>query len=371
MTMTSLIVSVTFVILPLAAAQLGSRLISTFLADRQIQIALGLFLGTIVYVLVVLGSLDEAGGDTGVPRLAVSVGGMLTILCLFALLFYVDKFARSIIADNVVERVSSQLRLSIREMLPEDSDESRPGEDAIVLPPAGTIDLGRSGYIQIIDHDELDAEARPNEAVIELNVRAGHFVLRHGDHIVVHSRRSLEQIDARAIRAAFVIGPERSSVQDLEYNVRQLVEVGVRALSTGINDPFTAMAVIDHLGVAMEEIFARAIPPTNLMDEAGELRLVTNRSDFAGLVEAAFNPIRQAAGDVPAVTIRIADVLGRLAPSLRSETQKNALLRQLIALGEVVKHANFASGDLQIVMGRIDDAQASIRAGSRLSKEER
>lgn len=48
MTMTSLIVSVTFVILTLAANQLGPRLISTFMADRQIQSVLGLFLGTIL-----------------------------------------------------------------------------------------------------------------------------------------------------------------------------------------------------------------------------------------------------------------------------------------------------------------------------------
>jgi uncharacterized membrane protein len=45
MTMTSLIVSVTFVILTLAANQLGPRLISIFMADRQIQSVLGLFLG--------------------------------------------------------------------------------------------------------------------------------------------------------------------------------------------------------------------------------------------------------------------------------------------------------------------------------------
>ena len=72
LTMTSLVVSVTFVILTLAANQLGPRLISTFLGDRQIQVVLGLFLGTILYVLVVLGSLDEAQGSRGVPRLAIN-----------------------------------------------------------------------------------------------------------------------------------------------------------------------------------------------------------------------------------------------------------------------------------------------------------
>src|SRR5688572_3653673 len=73
MTMTSLVVSVTFVILTLAANQLGPRLISTFMGDRQIQTVLGLFLGTILYVLVVLRSLDDTLGTEGVPHVAVSL----------------------------------------------------------------------------------------------------------------------------------------------------------------------------------------------------------------------------------------------------------------------------------------------------------
>jgi uncharacterized membrane protein len=50
-TMTSLIVSVTFVILTLAANQLGPRLIRIFVRDREIQSVLGLFLGTILYLI--------------------------------------------------------------------------------------------------------------------------------------------------------------------------------------------------------------------------------------------------------------------------------------------------------------------------------
>jgi uncharacterized membrane protein len=107
MTMTSLIVSVTFVILTLAANQLGPRLISIFMADRQIQIVLGLFLGTILYVLVVLRSLNETLGAEGVPHIAVTVGSALTVVCLFALLFYVHR-----------SRARSSLTISSRRLPP-------------------------------------------------------------------------------------------------------------------------------------------------------------------------------------------------------------------------------------------------------------
>jgi uncharacterized membrane protein len=110
MTMTSLVVSVTFVTLTLAANQLGPRLIWNFIGDRQIQAVLGLFLSTILYVLVVLRSLDDTLGPKGVPHVAVTVASVLTVLCLFALLFYVHKIARSIVADTAVKRVATELR---------------------------------------------------------------------------------------------------------------------------------------------------------------------------------------------------------------------------------------------------------------------
>jgi len=364
LTMTSLVVSVTFVILTLAANQLGPRLISTFLGDRQIQVVLGLFLGTILYVLVVLGSLDEAQGGTGVPRLAVTVAGVLTVLCLFALLFYLDKVARSIIADNVVERVSRHLRHTIRDMLPEGSAEIERDQHTIASAEVGTVALGESGYVQVIDYDELVSIARRSEAVFHVTVRAGHFVLSQGRHVAVYARRPLDVVDADAVRSAFVVGPERSPAQDLEYNIRQLVEIGLRALSTGINDPFTAIAVVDHLGVALEDIFMRGLPPTVLRDDANEIRVVANRYDTAGLTDAAFNAIRQAGRGIPALLIRMADVLGQLAPSLKGEAERDAVLRHLGRLAETARDAALAPTDRQTVLGRIDQARSAAATGS-------
>ena len=58
-TMTSLVVSITMVVLSLASGQLGPRLIDNFLRDRQIQVVLGLFTGTVFYCLFVLRSINE------------------------------------------------------------------------------------------------------------------------------------------------------------------------------------------------------------------------------------------------------------------------------------------------------------------------
>jgi uncharacterized membrane protein len=359
MTMTSLVVSVTFVILTLAANQLGPRLISTFMGDRQIQTVLGLFLGTILYVLVVLRSLDETLGPEGVPHVAVTIGSALTVVCLFALLFYVHKIASAIIADSIVARVADDLHNDIRSMLSAEPNETERAIPDLTRPRAGAVSLDRSGYIQVIDYDRLLTLACRADAVFAVKVRAGHFVLKNGEHVVVHAGRPVGEEAVQATRAAFVVGRERSSAQDLEFGLRQLVEIALRALSPGINDPYTAIAVIDRLAAALEEIFMRSLQQAVWRDKEGKVRVIAQRSDVQGLADAAFDAIRQAGRDIPAVLIRMADVLGQLAPVLHAEEARDAVSRQLGKLAETAAEAHLAPSDRTAVLRRIEQARVA------------
>ena len=358
MTMVSLVVSVTFVILTLAANQLGPRLISTFMGDRQIQSVLGLFLGTILYVLVVLRTLNDTLGEKGVPHIAVTVGSALTVVCLFALLFYVHKIARSIIADIVVDRVAGELRGNIRDMLP-------PLASAVDTPPrlsqnAVSLGIDCRGYLQTVDYDALVELASRCDAVFRVHVRAGHFVLRRGNHVSVYASRALDDDAVAAVRAAFIMGAERSPAQDLEFSLRQLVEIALRALSPGINDPFTAIAVVDQLGGAMEEILARGMQPAILRDADEKVRVIADRSTIVGLGNAAFDMIRQAAGDHPSVLIRMADIWRNLAPALQHEEARNAILQHFDKLQETARLGALTPTDCEAVLQRIEQGRAAV-----------
>ena len=53
------------------------------------------------------------------------------------------------------------------------------------------------------------------------------------------------------VRGALTLGPTRTMVEDVAYGVRQLVDVALKALSPGINDPTTAQDAIFHLGTLL------------------------------------------------------------------------------------------------------------------------
>jgi uncharacterized membrane protein len=165
------------------------------------------------------------------------------------------------------------------------------------------------------------------------------------------------------------VAAEPTPAQDLEHGIRQLVEIALRALSPGINDQFTAFAVVDRLGGAFEDIFERALRPKNLQDKDGRLRVVANRSDPQGLVDAAFDPIRQAGANNAAILIRIADTLGRLAPVL-TEHDAAAVLRQLDKLRETLEQAGFTASDRNDVLSRIRAAKQALLAAPALVLDE-
>ncbi|WP_137389028.1 DUF2254 domain-containing protein [Rhodoligotrophos defluvii] len=367
MTMTSLVVSVTFVILTLAANQLGPRLISIFMADRQIQSVLGLFIGTILYIILVLRTLDDTLGVEGVPHLAVTTASVLTILCLLALLFYIHKIARSIIADNVVEAVSQELQETLRHILPENHGDGEKGAERSFRGGAWPVGIGQAGYLQVVDYARLVSLACEEDVQLAVKVRAGHYLLREGEHVAVYAGTCPSEDLRKRIRSAFTVGTERTPAQDPEHGVRQLVEIATRALSPGINDPFTAKAVIDRLGAAFEEALARDSQPSALCDRNGTLRLLADRSDISGLLDAAFDPIRQAGAAHPAILIQIARVTADLSAAIREPAQADALLDEVAKLAETTSLGRFAQRDRKDIADAIEQARGALmRAAERV-----
>jgi uncharacterized membrane protein len=354
-TMTSLVVSVTFVILTLAANQLGPRLIAIFMADRQIQFVLGLFLATILYIILVLRTLNDTLGPEGVPHVAVSIASGLTIACLFSLLFYIHKVSRSIIADNVVQEVSEGLRRDLRDLFA-DHQSRGAAEPGLEDRHRHSLALHRCGYIQVIDYDKLVSIGRDAEIVFEVRVRPGDFILNQGDHVIVHGQRPVGHGIEDKTRAAFTIASERTPAQDPRYGLAQLVEIAMRALSPGINDPRTAIAVIDHLGAAFEEILTRSVQPKTLMDEEGVVRVIVKRSDIADLFDLAFGPIRQVGAPHPSVLVRMADSLANLSYVADKSTARDILLAQLAKLAETARLGALTPTDRADVLRRIEYA---------------
>jgi uncharacterized membrane protein len=159
-----------------------------------------------------------------------------------------------------------------------------------------------------------------------------------------------DKID-EAVSAGVLLGSERTPVQDIEYSVRQLTEVALRALSPGVNDPHTAVVAIDRLAQSLALIMQRGSAPQVWRDDDGAVRLIAASSTFEGILDEAFNQIRQAGESQPAILIRLAENLAQLA-EVASPAQKEQLAVHLNLVVEAGRRNVESSRDL---MG-IEDA---------------
>ena len=152
--------------------------------------------------------------------------------------------ASRINVDTVIDLVSDELFASIKRLTTDNAQDAPPAED--FWAGAATVTDARSGYLQQLDAPALADWAARHGTAIRLLVRPGAFIFAGAP--IALAQPAVEGV-GRAIRSATALGATRASSADLEFAARQLVEVAVRALSPGINDPHTAISVLDRVAV--------------------------------------------------------------------------------------------------------------------------
>ena len=314
MTTAGIVFSVTIAALSLAASQLGPRLLQNFMRDTGNQVVLGTFIGTFLFCLLVLRTIrGEDAGDFS-PPISVTAGVVLALASLGVLIYFIHHVSISIQAPHVVAEVGGELgRLVDRAFeagdRPEPTAAPRPlpeGFEARAAPVASRT----TGYVQALDEAGLVELASEGDLLIVIERRPGHFAGSGAILAYVWPPEAVDERTEKRIRNCFVVGPKRTSEQDVEFAAEQLVEVAVRALSPSLNDPFTAMACLDWLGAGLCRA-ARGRPPgPERTDAEGHARLVYRSPiTFAGLVDRSFDQIRQYGGGTAAVAIRMLETL--------------------------------------------------------------
>ncbi len=323
--------SITIAALSLAAGQMGPRLLRNFTRDRGNQVTLGAFLGTFSYALMVLRSVRTQSEGEFVPHLSMSVGILLAFICVGTLVYFVGHMAGRINVDTVIDLVSGEVHAAI-ERVGIDVPQSRPPAPS-TWHGAHVVTDPRRGYVGRLDAEQLADWAEARRTQIRLLVRAGDYVFPGA--AIALAKPSVQGV-AEAIVDATALKSDRSSTDDLEYSIRQLVEVAVRALSPGINDPHTAMSALDRLGTALCDLVPLALP-SGVHVRGGRCVLVVPAVDYGGLVDAMLHLIRQNAAGSAAVLIRMLEVLTAVATCERDEDR----------LAELRRHAGLILGDAE------------------------
>jgi uncharacterized membrane protein len=351
--------SITIAALTLASTQLGPRLLQHFMRDTANQFVLGTFIATFAYCLLVLRTIRGADeGGPFVPALSVAAGVGLGLASLGVLIFFIHHVAVSIQAPNVVAEVGRELGRQVERAFPA-VDGVQHAPVPVELPAefdarAASVPSHGDGYVQAMDEDALVKIAGRTGMLLRVEARPGQFVAEGTALVRAWPPEAMDADREREIRARFVLGTQRTSEQDVEFALDQLVEVAARALSAAINDPFTAIACLDWLRAGLCRAARGRTPRPYRVDADGRVCLVYRAGyTFTGLIDAAFNQIRQSGARSPAVMLRMLETIEAVVRCTGGEAEEVAtLLRHAQATHRAAVEAVTDSGDRADLDGR-------------------
>lgn len=346
-TVTSLTFSLTVVTLQLASSQFSPRLLRTFTQDQFVQRILALFLATFTFSLTVLRIVrsPEQSADPFVPRISVSFAFFLAMASVIGLVLFLAHLARIIRVETMLGHVHDDTSVTLSSNLNRlDSEETEAANASHLSVPtnADRLWVGKSGFLNTLDHSELVRVAKKADVIIWIDKQFGDFIVA-GTPMGSVWRTDSTAIDEdtgervrKGVKSAVYVGRERTAAQDVSYGLRQLTDVTLKGLSPGINDPTTAVHAMGHIAAVLTELQQYQLGPMLLRDDAGFARVVLNRPTFEMYLDWAINQIRHYGKQDPSVMTRLYNLLLELAWNAR-EIDRAAVGAQLARLDDTIK----------------------------------
>ena len=332
----STVFSITIAAVAYASGNYGPRLLTNFMEDRGNQVSLAVFIGTFVYSVTVLRTVraaDEATTNPApdetilpgfVPQLSLLTAFILTMISVAVLVYFLNHIPSSIRINTVLEGIGRRLMNEIERIYPKAQTHTTEMKTPIGL----VVPAREPGYIQVIDYEGLDSLAKREKGTLKLAVRAGDFV-QDGRPLAYWAGDDREDRMGEEVRNYFALGGMRTPAQDLHFLIDELAEIGMRALSPGINDPFTAITAMHWLGAATHDIAKRdLLRRFGDAEDADQDRLILLDDDFEHYLARGFGAMRSAVAASRTATLVEFDTLATMMIDIEDESRLQAIVKE-------------------------------------------
>ncbi len=313
--LTGFVVTVSVLIVQMATGTFSARYMRLWYRDSVLKATLAVLIGTLTFSFALLRQIDEV-----VPSVGVTVAGLLLGVGLILFLVFLDRFVHRMRPVMVASLVARSGRRSLRTTAALASSRHRSETGAeldtiLAAEPTLVIRSGRSGAVQAIDDTGLLRWAVRNDAVLILRHGIGDFVSTGATVAEIHTPGPPPKLAERRVAGMLALGIERTIEQDPGFALRILVDIAIRALSPAVNDPTTAVQIVNHLEDTLSLI--GRTPGLDgrweFRDDSGALRVVMPSQRWEDYLSLGVTEIRR----YGAVSIQVARRLQSMLDALR------------------------------------------------------
>ena len=326
LTMTTITFSTILVVLTTYLSQFSPRTLQNFITDHSTQRVLGIFVGGFIYAILLLLLLREDEFHTLfiVPVFAV----IIAIVCLIVFVFFIHHVTTWIQVSNLIHDITVQTISSIEANF-KDKDEVTPDppwddweSDEIKHITPRIVTFNKTGYIQLIDVVALVEQARKDDSIIRIEKNLGDYIDQDTPLFSIWNFR--QPLDINNYIKHITVGAEKAPIGDIQFGLTKLVEIALRALSPGINDPNTAVNSIEQLDKILTKLGKKHLPRPYHNDGDRNLRVIYEMPTYGDYLYRCFYQIRQYGSKDISVLVAIIKALTLIAEA-NSKDIKNII----------------------------------------------
>lgn len=272
-TTAGVVFSLTVVSLQLASSQFSPRVMRSFIRDRLSQTVIGLLVATFVYCVLTLRHIRGEMTDNA-PRISLTVAIVLTVTTVLLIIAYLNRLAHGLQVGEVVRHIAGEADHVIDTLTDRARDETPATSNPDAPGPAErtSVHAQRDGWVTQAPSRFILA-AVPPSTTVRLETRTGAYV--HRDEVLMTVwpiPADAAHVEAKLL-STVEIADVRTMQQDIDFGIRQLVDIALRALSAAINDPTTASEVVLRLGSLLRKLLIAPGPPSAVSGSDGRVLL--------------------------------------------------------------------------------------------------
>ncbi|MDQ3396031.1 MAG: DUF2254 domain-containing protein [Bacteroidota bacterium] len=269
-----------------AASNYSAKVLGGLISQKSNQIVLGVYIGTVIYTIILLMQIKEGDNFKNVPHIAIFLCVVIFIFCLILFVKFINNIYNSVQIYSVINRIYSQTKKELQK----ESDNKTYDKNKFLVKEWFDNVSNKSGYFQTISGSTLVDIACKHDLVVQSIPPKGFYHVA-GAPLFRLSKKITDKKILGKIEDGFAFYTGENIKDNYFYGLRQLSEVAIQALSTGINAPGTAIACLEHLS-DLFSIRMKQDHSSIYKDKKNDVRVIVPEIPFAELLEICISPIR-------------------------------------------------------------------------------
>ncbi|MBL3655455.1 DUF2254 domain-containing protein [Fulvivirga sediminis] len=312
--------SMVMVVLNRASSTLSPRVIPGLITNKAHQVVLGMYLGTIIYSLILIINIQSADAEYQIPSLGILFSMVFVIICLGLFVYFIHSISRAIQVDNILDSIYRQTKEQLEEVeIKGDIKEVPKTDDWQVLYTK------RAGYLKQMKENALIKICSKHDLVIEVMEQSGFFMVKGYPFLRINKK--IDEDVEEDIRSCFIFYAEEHVSDHYLFGFKQISEIAVKALSPGINDPGTAIKAIDLLSI----LYIKKMTHNErryLENDDGEPVVIIRQLPLEYLLYFNLTPIREYGKEDATVMLNLLESMKNLAYADKDQFENQQILEK-------------------------------------------